>query len=376
MRYDARSRRLFLRGAGAALVLPMLPSLMPKAARSAPEGKPLRYIQVMNPYGPTEELFFGTRTTSQQIEPHVNVQPLADIDGAISPMIGSDFDPFRTKLSILRGIDTLIETANHHYCFATCASSYANGLDNDNAPPASGQESIDTLIAKSSKVYDGTTPAVRRVVNINPVTTCDYSVNRSFSWQRADQALEMVSPVKETGAFFDAFATGFGAAEASDARESTLIQSVYDDYRAVRDSSRISAADKAKLEGYMSLIHDLENGIGSCTAPTFGDETDVEAAIDNQFRLLAAAMACDLTRVSSITRSSASRERGSSTTSSSSANASLGFCRSWMVLQWPRGRCSTARSSIGRCNTGSPASSASTSPRTCPCSSPAGRTVG
>jgi hypothetical protein len=301
MRYHAKSRRLFLCGAGSLLVLPVLPSLMPRPARAAPEGKPLRYIQVLNPYGPSEKLFFGSRTTSQQVQPHVNVQSLADIEGSISPIIGAEFDGFRDRMSLLRGIDVLIENANHHFCFATCASSYAAGVDSDGAPPVSGQPSVDTIIAQSDRVYDASTPALRRVANLNPVTTCDYSRNRSFSWQVTDQDLEMVKPVKETTAFFDAFATGFGAAQTNDAREKALIQDVFADYKAVRDSSRISTADKAKLEGYMSLIADLQNGIGSCTAPSLGEETDIEATIDNQFRLLAAAMACDLTRVASIT---------------------------------------------------------------------------
>jgi hypothetical protein len=301
VKYHARSRRLFLCGAGSLLALPLLPSLLPRGARAAPEGKPLRYIQVLNPYGPTASLFFGSRTPDQQIEPHVNVQSLADIDGPISALVGTDFDPFRQKMSLLRGVDVLVETANHHYCFATCASSYASGVDNDNAPPVSGQPSVDTLIAQSDTVYDASTPALRRVVNLNPVTTCDYSRNRSFSWQITEDDLEMVQPVKETMAFFDAFATGFGAAQATDMREKALIQRVYADYQAVRDSSRISSADKVKLEGYMSLIADLESGIGSCTAPTTDEEVDIEATIDNQLRLLAAAMACDLTRVASIT---------------------------------------------------------------------------
>ncbi|MDC3953369.1 DUF1552 domain-containing protein [Polyangium jinanense] len=301
MKYNPKSRRLFLCGAGAALVLPALRSLMPREAYAGPETTPPRYIQVLNPYGPSASLYYGALKANQNIEPYVNVKALSELEGAMSPILGDAFTPFTNKLSVLRGIDVLAENWNHQYCFPTCASSYAAGLDNDEAPPTSGQESIDVLLSNSAKMYGPEVPAVRRSVVLNPVITDDYSKNRSFSWRSTNAKLEMVRPVKQTQAFFDAFASGFGAVGDGDPRETALLQAVHADYKKVRDSSRISAADKQKLESYMSLVADIQKGAGTCSPAMQEDEVDIEAVIANQFRILAAAMVCDLTRVASIT---------------------------------------------------------------------------
>lgn len=302
-------RRLFLQGAGATLVLPMLESLLPREARAATGTPPVRYVQVMNVYGPNERIFFGSRSTSQRPLPNVNVKPLSEVTGDFSPLIGAAFNPLKAKFSVLRGIDTLIANPNHHSCFATCASSYAGGLDGDNYPPVSGQESIDVLLSKSAKVYPGSTPLARKLVSLNPVTNDDYSDGRSFSFQKSGSSLQMVSPLRQTQALFDAFVSGFGmSTTTTDTREVDLMQAVYGDYVRTRDGARISSADKAKLEAYMALVSDVAKSVSpttttqnTCAAPTRASETDVEVAITNQFKILAAAMACDLTRVGNIT---------------------------------------------------------------------------
>ncbi len=308
------SRRMFLRAGGrAALVIPVLPSLLPRTARAQSATAPVRYLQVLNPYAPTRPMYYGNLAGNRNIQANVNAQSLAEIGGDISHCIGAGFNPYKKKLSVLRGLDTLVASNNHQYTFATCASSYASGLDGDEFPPVSGQASVDTLIARSAKVYTAATPAVRRVVNLNPVTTDSYSNNRSFSWQVSGTAVQMIRPVKKTQAFFDAFATGFGTSMTTttmaDPRELALVQAVHQDYKNVAGSARLSAEDRQKLEQYMSLINDIENDLKkqnttttqTCAAPVRGNETDIEATITNQFRILAAAMACDLTRVASIT---------------------------------------------------------------------------
>ena len=304
MKLSRSSRRMFLRGAGLTLAVPWLSSLLPRGAQAGVAAAPVRYIQLLNPYGPSIPLFFGDRTPNVRPEPNVNLQALDEIGGDISPILGAAFDPFRAKMSVLRGLDVLIENPNHHYVFATCASGYASGVDNDEAAPLSGQESVDMVIARSNKVYGDDVPEVRRVVNMNPVSGDDYSNNRSFSW-RGDGDPQMVRPVKQTQGILDPFAAGFAAAQGDgpDPRDQKLVDGVYEDYRRVRDGGRISADDKQRLNAYMDLVRDVIDGSISaiCEAPTLDDESDVERTIDNQFRILAAAMACDLTRVASIT---------------------------------------------------------------------------
>jgi hypothetical protein len=316
-RADPAGRRLFLRGLGnTVLALPSLSSLLPRTARAQAVASPIRYIQVLNPYGATAPLYFGGLTANQRVQPNVNVKSLAEVPGELSPILGASFSPWKSKISILRGIDALSMNPNHQYTYATCASSYEVGRDGDEQPPSSGQVSVDTLISRSDKVYGTNVPAARRAVNLNPVTGLDnYSNNRSFSWQQSGDAVQMVRPVKQTQAFFDAFVGGFSSGTSTptpasaNPKELALIQSVYGDYKAVRDGARISAADRQKLEMYMSLVNDIEKDLraaeqrpaATCAGPAPAAEGDIEATITNQFRILAAAMACDLTRVASIT---------------------------------------------------------------------------
>jgi Protein of unknown function (DUF1552) len=298
------SRRMFLQGAGGALLsLPLLTSLLPRSARAAAAARPLRYIQIGNPYGPTDETWFGKMNHTQRFAPNVRYQALSDIAGPLSRIVGPAFDPYRAKFSVLRGLDVMVETPNHNYCFTTCASGYASGLDGDEYAPMSGQESLDVLLSKSSKVYPNAVAASRRLVTLNPITTCDYSRNRSFSWAKGSNGPQIVRPIKQTQAFYDAFASGFESAQAMDAREQRLMNAVHGDYKKVRDGGRLSSADKQKLESYMSLISDIERDlatISTCQPPQREAEPDVEATCRNQLRILAATLACDMTRVASI----------------------------------------------------------------------------
>lgn len=300
MRFVPSSRRMFLVGAGTSLALPLLPSLLPRGARAQIGTTPVRYLQVFNPYGPVPEMFYGNPGTDQQPEPGVGTRALADIGGDISPIFSAAFDPFRSRMSLLRGLDVLIENPNHNYLFPSCASGYASGVDNDEAPPLSGQDSVDSIIA--ANIYGDDTPEVRRVVYMNPVDTDDYSGNRSFSWRGGGS--DMVRPAKQTQGILDPFAAGFamGGGEEIDPRDHDLVEAVYSDYKRVRDGTRISAADKQRLDAYMNLVHEIIDGdiTAICEDPGQADESSIDAVIDNQFRIIAAAMACGLTRVASI----------------------------------------------------------------------------
>lgn len=304
MKYLPTSRRMFLGGAGVTLALPLLPSLLPRHARAELSTSPVRYIQVLNPYGPNMPIFFGPTKPDQQIAPNVRAKALTEIRGDISPIFNAAFDPYRSRMSLLLGLDVMAANANHHYVFPTCATSYASGVDNDEAPPLSGQSSVDTLMAQSSKVYGDDVSDVRRVVNINPVTTDDYSNNRSFSWRSAGEGPKMVRPVKETQGVLDPFIAGFEPSEDVDPREKQLMAAVHGDYQRVRDGGKISGEDKQRLESYMALIDDIVKGfdvVNVCDSPDQVDEADIEKTIDNQYRILAAAMACGMTRIGSIT---------------------------------------------------------------------------
>lgn len=306
------NRRLFLRGVGgAALALPLLPSLWSRSAKAQPFEVPLRYIQVFNPYSPTPELFYGALSAPQQLA-GARVGPLQGT-GAMSSIFGTSFDAVRGKLNVIRGIDVLTNNPNHQMCFASTASGYAPGLDGDGFPPQAGNESVDVILSNSAKMYPTSWPAARRLLNFNPLDTHDYTRARSFSWRRGANAVQMVAPLKRTQALLDVFMGGFGMGVTPqvDGRELTLMQAVNADYRRVRGSQKLSTEDRRKLDTYMALVDDLEREAGanlgtpgpsrSCAAPQPEPGMGPDALVRTQMRVLAAAMLCDLTRVGSIT---------------------------------------------------------------------------
>ena len=176
MKFNSLSRRFFLQGAAGALVLPVLPSLLSgRAYADAAASSPVRFLQVFSSYGPSAPLFYGTLTANQRVSPNVNVRALSGISGALSPMIGADFNALRSKFSVLRGLDVFSVSNGHNRVFASCASSYAKGLDGDRYPPITGQVSADTLMANSTKVYASTVPVARRQIVLAPSAADNYS---------------------------------------------------------------------------------------------------------------------------------------------------------------------------------------------------------
>lgn len=304
------NRRFFLRGLGsAALALPVLPSLLPRSAW-AQSATPRRYVQILNPYGPTAPLFYGSLTGASQLAPNVSARALTSVTGPLSSILGTSFDAVRGKVNVLRGFDVPVNNPNHQFCFATCASGYASGLDGDGYPPQANNESIDVILARSTVSTPASFPAARRLVNFNPLDSDDYCSNRSFSWSR-NGSLQMVRPLKTTSSLLNLFMGGFGMATmpVPDTRELTLVQAVHADYLRVRSDARLSMADQRTLDAYIALIDDLEReaaaatmpGPVTCASPTADSATGADGLARTQLRVLAAAMACDLTRVGSVT---------------------------------------------------------------------------
>lgn len=309
MRIDRVQRRLFLTGAGVALAAPFLPSLLPRSLRAQTPTRPVRYVQILNPYGPTTRQFYGSLTASDAVEEFVGSRRLSDIDGDISPMLGPAFTRLKHKISLIHGMDVIARNANHNMCFATCASSYASGLDGDGHPPVSGQPSVDVLMSKSAAVYPEDTPTARRLLVLNPVETDGYTDTRSFSWQaNAAGEIEMVRPTKTTLGLTDLLVAGFDGSEQprDDAADQAVLNAVYADFQRVEQHSRLGSADRERLLAYMDLLQDAvraepTQGTDACELPQFADEVDVDRTVQNQFRLLTAAMLCNVTRVASIT---------------------------------------------------------------------------
>lgn len=309
MKVHPRSRRMFLAGSGVCLTIPFLESLMRRSARGQDEPRPVRYVQVVNLYGATTRHFYGSLATAEtnRIEANVKIKPLREVQGDISLMVGKAFDSYRGKLNLIHGMDVPAANPNHNRCFPTCASGYAKGLDGDLYPPASGQSSVDVLMAQSPTVYPTPIGLGTRLLTLNPFSDGG-SDSHSFSWQDNGQGtLEMVRPLKATLGLEDLLAPGFADQEptfSSETADTKVLEAVYADYQRIAQHPHLGASDRTRLEAYMALLHDSARpGVDSagCTAPGLEEESNGSATASNQIRLLAAAMACGLNRVASLT---------------------------------------------------------------------------
>jgi hypothetical protein len=306
--FNPHSRRYFLRGLGVSLALPFLPSVMRKAyAASTP---PVRFIQVMNAYGQFPYQYFtADNALTPQGTSGIYAKPLSAISGDFSQVIGSAFTPMKNKFSVLRGLSVLTSDGTgaseprHNSSLPSCASGTSS--DNNESSPPIYPYSVDTVMSESAKIYPN--PAgMQRHVNFSPGT----ERYPNFSWNKLNGSIQQMPTTRVTSGLLAKFApltngTVPPPTDPKQQRNAKILNSVYGDYKALRDDTRLAAADKSRLDAYMTLISQVEAGLqtqapASCAQPAAEAEVDVNAMTRNQINVLVAAMACQLTRVGAI----------------------------------------------------------------------------
>ncbi len=330
------SRRMFLQGSGGLMfAIPLLESLAPSKASAQSSAPPCRYIQIMSqhnvpahhywglaPDGSTYNSFNGfgaaTQVSRSQLNPAFLGYAPADIEkniramslsakpaGPLSRILGARISALRDKFSLIRGMDLQdpidIRHERHQFLFATTASLLGN-LDREYlSPPLAGHNSVDVVLKNSSIVYPAGFPTARKLISLSPGAP---EQTTSYSWEN-NAATPLLS---QTQALFDLFSTGWNQAQPAPAnRQVDVTGAVLDDYKRVRDGTKISTADRSRLTAYMDLIADIQRGLlnipapgAICQAPAIGSDGTLEAQYQNQFRVIAAAMACGLSRVANI----------------------------------------------------------------------------
>ncbi|MES2964062.1 MAG: DUF1552 domain-containing protein [Bdellovibrionota bacterium] len=301
MFYNKLSRRHFLQGVGAGLALPFLPSLVPEAhAAGIAE---LRYIQLLSTYSMYPSYFFPSDTglVSNGV---AMIKPLNTITGNISTVLGSAFDNYKNNISVVRGLNCLAASNLHNGSLPTCASSTPE--DNVGNGRPFYPFSIDTVLSQSAKLYPDPT-GKQRHVNFAPDNTSDGYSN--YSWTKVNGSVQHMPKTDATSALLSKFSMLTTAPPPEDPaviRKRDVIQAVYADYKAVRDSGKLSTVDKTRFEAYVSLVDEIQKGLAAapvtntCSKPSSETEVDPEAIYRNQINILVAAMACNLTRVASM----------------------------------------------------------------------------
>jgi hypothetical protein len=331
------SRRLFLRGAGGAvLALPFLQSLLPKTAGAQAATAPQRFIvfksfstQLIkqwypaftgNGYALKDSKYSGSKAdgttllTQKLAGGPYTWAPLADLktDQGISGILGPKLNPFLDKLTLIRGLDFL-PSVNHNFGgllgnFASCTK--ATPCDADALPAV---PTIDQVLAYSPKFYTAT-PGLRSLHISQGVTD---AMSYSDGGKPGSAVQQLKTRTNPRDAFNDLFAgvmDSGSAAPAGPDPDALLVDKVIDQYRALKQSSRLSAEDRDKLEAHIGLLSEVEAKLSttsklSCVKPaepgsldnnSATDPADITKKWDLFVDLIVAAIACDRTRVITI----------------------------------------------------------------------------
>jgi len=307
MKANRLSRRRFLVGAGgAALALPLLPSLLPRAA--AVSDNPRRFLGVMSINGQFAANWVPDTTGATAVAEHVHVKALSEIGGDVSAVVGAPFDPIRNKLSILLGLDGLTEFG-HNRCFPLTASTHSlGGTDRDSAPFF--PYSVDAVLEHSSAFYTETPAAgALRLAPMPPRRRPSASSGaQSFSWWTEGGVTTRIPYQFDARVVFDSL---FGGAPsdptAVDPRERQMlvIDRVKEDYDRLTGHTRLGAEDRQRLSNYVDHLRDLETRIAtaaaiSCDGPTVAETDDLDVIYSNHIDLIVAAFACGITRIGTL----------------------------------------------------------------------------
>ena len=297
-------RQVLLGMGGAVLAIPALPSLFgPNEARAgagpAVNRNFITYRVTNGFFGhqwyPTDAAAAGLTL----VEPNVREMNLADIEGPISPILDERFDPLREKLVLMRHIDRMDkgdhQAGNGLFGWGT-GTDGLTGIDVASLPP-----SIDKLIAE--KAYGGAFLPLNLGVRWS-------QTGSSCSFSTTGQGEAVMEPSLYPDQAFQSLFVGLDVddltAERLRQQQITLVDRSLEHYHAVRNNSRLSAADKDVLDEHIQHMQQVEqllqNGTIDCTPPDDpggwqGTPENVNPAAQAQIDIAVAALKCGLTRV-------------------------------------------------------------------------------
>jgi hypothetical protein len=288
-RQPGLSRRAFLGGAAATITLPLLPSLLGRASR-ADSTLPVRLVFWYVPNGMHMPAFTPTTEGADYTLPTI-LSPLANVRDDVLVLSG---------LSNLAGSDDRAgDHARGTAAFLTCVTPSYEGV--------SVGISVDQVAAQH---HGAATPYASLQVGVDSganLGTCDsgYSCaySNNISWAGPGTPLpKIINPQL----LFDRLFAGFdaGLSEADRARRLAWRGSVLDHAagEATTLANRLDAADRARLDEYLTGVRELERRLASgdlrsCDPPGRPPaDTEIEQRIDLMSELMVTALRCDLTR--------------------------------------------------------------------------------
>ncbi len=278
------SRRHFLKGMGATLALPFLPSLLSPLEARAQSGAavPRCYLHLATHHGGV----WASRMYPQLPSSGVQTQSYAgrqirnfavdvrhqDGTGSLSPVLSGPstlFTPeLAAKMNVLQGLDVPFYLAHHtggH--LGNFARNDGNGTAGQQAQTQARRRTIDQIMAWSPSFY-GDLAGVRERVMV-------MGSGMSFNWTnptaQTGTLQEIAQSASSPAALFDKlFPQPVGGG--GGAQRPLVVDAVYENYRRLRDGGRLSAADRGRLEDHMQRVYELQRRL-TVTTGTACDTT-------------------------------------------------------------------------------------------------------
>jgi hypothetical protein len=286
---------MFLQGAGAAvLAIPTLRSLLPRSARAQAAAPPVRYVQWVTDHGQYADRFWPAAAPASTSVAGVRAMPLTSISGRLSEVLDATWDPLRSKVNLVRGLDLMVSANFHNACAPTCAS----WPREDNHIPFFAH-SVDSILEGSPKVYPS--PVRVPVLRLTPGVNSSYKWG-SFCWTTRNGGAFKLPCYESTQTAFEAVfgpGTAPGSSAGADptiAARVRLTDQVIEDYRAVAQGAATSTADRQLLTDYMDLLADVQSRMQieapACTPPGQLTESDFEVLHQNAIDLAVASLLC------------------------------------------------------------------------------------
>ena len=320
-------RRLFLRGAGGALLaLPLLPSLFrSRTALAQASAAAKGFVHFRTPHGgiATANMWPGDAALTDKMTYTYELRRgalAATSDGAgnsvISPVLSASSSALTPKLvakmNILRGLDIPIAMAHN---FGAPLGYY----DVDHQTPAQPRVTIDQALAYSPAFYPSLGAVKRRSVAIGAPGASSGSYGYLTPGVRASGvSSSAVAGTESAQGLFDSLLAGTTTSPSSGPTatpRTPVVDRVLDSYKRLRNGTkRLSTADKLRLDEHIAAVAELQRGLeanlaGGCMVPARPSPDNLSlrpmdgAPEKNvQFfqmmnQLIAVAMSCGATRV-------------------------------------------------------------------------------
>ena len=287
-------RRRFLRGGGASLLLPALPSAMPRAAWSDPLSPPKRVIYYYVPNGFDMASLLPSTTGPSWTMPTM-MQALAPHQSDLLMLTEVHNEPGNRRDSDANAGAHFQQTASLLTCAHVDAAPFSNGISIDQVlaqqlPQETPFRSLHLSLSAGGGGSCGSN------------WPCSYFNN--ISWR--DATTPIANRSDPAGLFHSLFNSSLGVSEAEfeqrRAQQLKIMDVVREDANSL--SVNLSAYDQRKLEQYLTAVNEFEStllaqqwglscdpGAGLVTAPIYTDR------LEQMLDVMVLALQCDMSRI-------------------------------------------------------------------------------